>query len=107
MNNNLIATAKEFANGTLAPFFKSIGFELEFFQETDEMKDLWQYDGYDYGNGYFIQFTVGINGHHLPMINGDVELPDGRGFSISGSCRDWMENYGEGMKRFAKGEAPF
>jgi hypothetical protein len=44
----------------LIPALKAIGFNMEYFPADDEMVEMWQYDGYDYGRDLSIQVTWNI-----------------------------------------------
>jgi len=68
--------------------FSSIGMPLEYFEEEDDMRELWQFDG-DL-DGAVVQFNLGINGHGHVSIFGDIDLPNGEVIEITSPLKDWM-----------------
>lgn len=104
--DNLISIAREYMT-IVAAAFAAAGLPLDYFPENDDFRELWQYDGFDYGKDIIVQLYVSVNGHNRPGIFGDCEIA-GQGYDLSCCAQDWMENFGEKViKAISEGKPPF
>lgn len=82
----------------IVAFFASIGYPLEHFPETEEMGELWQYDGYP-GNEKCVQLTLGRNGLGKLGVFGSVDLTYEKGYDVSCSVDGWLATFQDSVTK--------
>jgi len=106
MINSLLEEGRMYMVAVVAAF-AAAGLPLDYFPETEDTRELWQYDGFDHGNDILVQLYVSVNGHDNPGIFGDCEV-GGLGYDLTATAKYWMVDFGEkAIKAIAEGRPPF
>ncbi len=91
----------------VAAAFASAGLPLDYYPKDEENRELWQYDGFDYGKDILVQFYVGTNRAAIPTIFGDTDIA-GTTYDLTCCAENWMTDFGEkAIKAISEGNAPF
>ena len=80
----------------IVAFFAAIGYPLEHFPQTDVMRELWQYDGYD---EKCVQLSLGQNGLGKLGVFGSVDLSYEKGYDVSCSLDGWLETFKDSVTK--------
>jgi hypothetical protein len=70
-------------------FFERIGMPLEHFPETEDCREVWQFDGGE--DSFLVLINPGHNARGEPSLFGEIIYPGDRGLIISAPLLDWAE----------------
>jgi len=84
--------------------FAKAGLELEFFKGDEDLRDMWQYDGFGKKVDVVVQLCLGINGLGREGIFGTYTAVSGKGWDLSCCKADWLETFGADVAAMGQGK---